>query len=109
MLLPLFGLASALAYGLNKRRLVGAWLLVEIGFLDTFYLCVFDPQNFGWSVAYTFAHRLAIGVLVAFDMDVVAIRRNGAAALRGGPLTASERLASDRARLSRSTRRLVLP
>ena len=40
-----------------------------VGFLDTFYLCVFDPHNFGWSVAYTFSGMaLAIGVLVAFDM-----------------------------------------
>jgi uncharacterized membrane protein YccC len=70
MLLPFFGLATALmTYGLNQRRFVGAWLLVEIGFLDTFYLCAFDPQNFGWSVAYTFSGiALALAVLVAFDM-----------------------------------------
>jgi uncharacterized membrane protein YccC len=70
MLLPFFGLATALMlYTLNKHRLVGAWVIVVIGFLDTFYLCVFDPQNFGWSVAYTFSGMaLAIGVLVAFDM-----------------------------------------
>jgi hypothetical protein len=70
MLLPFFGLATALlTYGLTKRRLVGAWLNVEVGFLDTFYLCAFDPDNFGWSVAYTFSDMaLAIGVLVAFDM-----------------------------------------
>src|SRR4029077_12514758 len=42
---------------------------VVVGFLDTFFLCVFDPQNFGWSVAYTFSGiAVAIGVLVAFDM-----------------------------------------
>ena len=36
---------------------------------DTFYLYVFDPHNFGWSVAYTFSGMsLAIGVMVAFDM-----------------------------------------
>ena len=53
LLLPFFGLATALIfYALNKRRLVGAWFNVLVGFLDTFYLCVFDPQNFGWSVAY---------------------------------------------------------
>src|SRR5262245_34781380 len=70
LLLPFFGLATALmTYGLSKRRLVGAWLLVQVTFLDTFYLCVFDPHNFGWSVAYTFSGvALAVGVLVDFDM-----------------------------------------
>jgi uncharacterized membrane protein YccC len=69
LLLPFFGLATALMlYTLNKQRLAGAWFNVAVGFLDTFYLCVFDPQNFGWSVTYTFAGiALAIGVLVAFD------------------------------------------
>jgi hypothetical protein len=69
LLLPFFGLATALMlYTLNKHRLAGAWFNVVVGFLDTFYLCVFDPQNFGWSVAYTFSGiTLAIGVLVAFD------------------------------------------
>jgi uncharacterized membrane protein YccC len=70
MLLPFFGLATALmTYALNKQGLVGAWFNVVVGFLDTFYLCVFDPHNFGWSVAYTFSGMaIAIGVLVAFDM-----------------------------------------
>jgi uncharacterized membrane protein YccC len=70
LLLPFFGLATALmTYWLNKQRLVGAWFNVVVGFLDTFYLCVFDRQNFGWSVAYTFSGiALAIGVLVVFDM-----------------------------------------
>jgi hypothetical protein len=70
ILLPFFGLATALmTYTLNKQGLVGAWFNVVVGFLDTFYLCVFDPQNFGWSVAYTFSGMsLAIGVLVVFDM-----------------------------------------
>jgi Fusaric acid resistance protein family len=70
MLVPFFGLATALmTYGLSKRGLAGAWLNVQVTFLDTFYLCVFDPKEFGWSVAYTFAGvALAIGVLVAFDM-----------------------------------------
>ena len=69
LLLPFFGLAAALmTYWLNKQRLVGAWFNVVVGFLDTFYLCVFDPQNFGWSVAYTFSCvAVGIAVLVAFD------------------------------------------
>ena len=70
MMLPFFGLATALgAYVLNKQKLPAAWLNCVVGFLDTFYLCVFDPHNFGWSVAYTFSGMsLAIGVLVVFDM-----------------------------------------
>ena len=70
MLLPFFGLATALgAYVLNKQKLPAAWLNCVVGFLDTFYLYVFDPHNFGWSVAYTFSGMsLAIGVLVVFDM-----------------------------------------
>ena len=70
MLLPFFGLATALgAYVLNKQKLPAAWLNCVVGFLDTFYLCVFDPHNFGWSVAYTFSGMsLAIGVMVVFDM-----------------------------------------
>ena len=70
MLLPFFGVATALGlYALNKLQLGGAWFNVVVGFLDTFYLCAFDPKNFGWSVAYSFSGiALAIGVLVAFDM-----------------------------------------
>ena len=70
MMLPFFGLATALgAYVLNKQKLPAAWLNCVVGFLDTFYLYVFDPHNFGWSVAYTFSGMsLAIGVLVVFDM-----------------------------------------
>jgi hypothetical protein len=79
MLLPFFGIATALMlYALNKLQLGGAWFNVVVGFLDTFYLCAFDPKNFGWSVAYSFSGiALAIGVLVAFDM---ALQR------RGGPV-----------------------
>ena len=70
LLLPFFGLVTALiTYGRSKRGLGGAWLAVEITFLHTFYLCVFDPHDFGWSVAYTFSGvALAIGVVVVFDM-----------------------------------------
>src|SRR5262245_49666953 len=70
LLLPFFGLATALgAYVLNKRKLPAAWLNCVVGFLDTFYLYVSDPHNFGWSVAYTFSGMsLAIGVMVVFDM-----------------------------------------
>ena len=70
ILLPFFALATILmTYVLNKQGLVGAWFNVVVGFLDTFFICVFDLQNFGWSVAYTFSGiAVAIGVLIAFDM-----------------------------------------
>jgi uncharacterized membrane protein YccC len=69
MLLPFLGVATALmSYALRKQGLVGAWSSIRVAFLDTFYLCVFEPQNFGWSVAYTFSGvAVGIGVLVAFD------------------------------------------
>jgi uncharacterized membrane protein YgaE (UPF0421/DUF939 family) len=69
MLLPFLAAATALiSYAFKKQGFVGAWFYMVIAFLDTFYLCVFDPQNFGWSVAYTFSGvAVGIAVLVAFD------------------------------------------
>jgi hypothetical protein len=46
MLLPFFGVATALMlYALNKLQLGGAWFNVVVAFLDTFYLCAFDPKT----------------------------------------------------------------
>src|SRR5262245_30065619 len=69
LLLPFLAAATALiSYAFKKQGFVGAWSYLIVAFLDTFYLCVFDPQNFGWSVAYTFSGvAVGIGVLVAFD------------------------------------------
>jgi len=69
LLLPFIAVATAvMTYGFNRRGLTGVWFNVEVAFLDTFYLCIFDPHDFGWSVAYTFSGiALAIGVLVLFD------------------------------------------
>ena len=69
ILLPFLAAATALiSYAFKKQEFVGAWFYMVIAFLDTFYLCVFDPQNFGWSVAYTFSGvAVGIAVLVAFD------------------------------------------
>jgi uncharacterized membrane protein YccC len=69
MLLPFLAAATALiSYAFKKQGFVGAWFYMVVAFLDTFYLCVFDPQNFGWSVAYTFSGvAVGIAVLVAFD------------------------------------------
>src|SRR4030095_11022828 len=69
MLLPFLAVATALiSYAFKKQGFVVAWFYMVIAFLDTFFLCVFDPQNFGWSVAYTFSGvAVGIAVLVAFD------------------------------------------
>ena len=56
LLLPFIAVATAvMTYGFNRRGLTGVWFNVEVAFLDTFYLCIFDPHDFGWSVAYTFS------------------------------------------------------
>jgi Fusaric acid resistance protein family len=69
LLLPFLAIAAgSISYAFKKQGFVGAWSYMVVAFLDTFYLCVFDPQNFGWSVAYTFSGvAVGIGVLVAFD------------------------------------------
>src|SRR5262249_35847993 len=69
MLLPFLAIAAGLiSYAFKKQGFIGAWSYLLVAFLDTFYLCVFDPQNFGWSVAYSFSGvAVGIGVLVAFD------------------------------------------
>src|SRR5215475_10261203 len=69
LLLPFLAIATgSISYAFKKQGFVGAWSYMLVAFLDTFYLCVFDPQNFGWSVAYSFSGvAVGIGVLVAFD------------------------------------------
>jgi hypothetical protein len=52
--LPFFALATTLiTYTRSKRGLGGAWLVIEIAFLDTFYVSIFHPRGFGGSVAPT--------------------------------------------------------
>jgi Fusaric acid resistance protein family len=69
LLLPFLAIAAgSISYAFKKQGFVGAWSYMVVAFLDTFYLRVFDPQNFGWSVAYSFSGvAVGIGVLVAFD------------------------------------------
>jgi uncharacterized membrane protein YccC len=70
LLLPVLGLVTALLlYGMQRRGLAGPWLpALGIGVIDTFYVCVFDPENFGWTVAHTYAGvALAVAVILAFD------------------------------------------
>lgn len=70
LLLPVLGLVTVIAlYGMQRRGLAGPWLpSLGIGVLDTFYVCVFDPVNFGWTVASTYAGvALAVAVVLVFD------------------------------------------
>jgi uncharacterized membrane protein YccC len=70
LLLPVLGLVTALLlYSLQRRGLAGPWLpSLGIGVIDTFYVCVFDPLSFGWTVAHTYAGvALAVAVVLAFD------------------------------------------
>src|SRR5882672_8467466 len=70
LLLPVLGLVTALSlYGMQRRGLAGPWLpSLGIGVIDTFYVCVFDPVSFGWTVAHTYAGvALAVAVVLAFD------------------------------------------
>ena len=70
LLLPVLGLVTALLlYGMQRRGLAGAWLAaLGIGVIDTFYVCVFDPMGFGWTVANTYAGvALAVVVVLVFD------------------------------------------
>src|SRR5262249_38989501 len=62
LLLPFLAIAAgSISYAFKKQGFVGAWSYMLVAFLDTFYLCVFDPQNFGWSVAYSFS-GVAVGI-----------------------------------------------
>jgi len=48
-------IALVLSYAMMGPLSAGKWLYVEISFLNTFFLMVFDPAHSGWAVAYTFA------------------------------------------------------
>src|SRR5262244_2665315 len=69
LLLPFLAAAVAsISYAFKKQGFVRAWSYLIVAFLDTLYLCVIAPHNFGCSVAYTFSGvAVGIGVLVAFD------------------------------------------
>ncbi|HEX3763607.1 MAG TPA: FUSC family protein [Kofleriaceae bacterium] len=70
LLLPVLGLVTTLAlYSMQRWGLAGPWLpSLGIGVIDTFYVCVFDPVGFGWTVANTYAGvALAVAVVLVFD------------------------------------------
>ncbi len=42
--------------------------MLEVIFLTTFFIIIFDPKNFGWSVGYTFGGTaVAFGTVMLFD------------------------------------------
>lgn len=59
-------IAVVLSYGMMGPLSAGKWLYIEISFLNTFFLMVFDPAQSGWAVAYTFA-----GGIVSFALLLV--------------------------------------
>jgi len=69
LMLPfLFVTAFGFRYIMSAYRLPYAWIIVEITFLTTFYLVIFDPHNFGVEVASTFGGVVISVILIAlFD------------------------------------------
>ncbi|HUY27933.1 MAG TPA: FUSC family protein [Candidatus Binataceae bacterium] len=69
LMLPFLGVvAMAFRYLMTVRRLPYAWVIVEITFLTSFYLVVFEPRDFGVEVAATFGGVVISFILVAlFD------------------------------------------
>lgn len=70
LMLPfLFVAAFVFRYVLSAFRLPYAWVIVEITFLTSFYLVVFDPQGFGVEAASTFGGVVISVILISlFDM-----------------------------------------
>ncbi len=64
LLVPFFSLtAAAWSYHFTDAELTNGWRMIEVVFLTTFFIIIFDPKNFGWSVGYTFG-----GMCVAFSL-----------------------------------------
>jgi uncharacterized membrane protein YccC len=64
-------LAAAVAsstYLFSDAQLADGWRQLQLFFVNTFWIVVFDPQGFGWSVGYNFGGAvIAFGLLVLFD------------------------------------------
>ncbi len=69
ILLTFFALfAGASTYFLTDAQLINGWRLVQILFLTSFWIVVFDPGGFGWSVAYAFSGTtVALVLIMLFD------------------------------------------
>ena len=69
LLVPFFSLAAAgWSYYFTDAQLTNGWRMIEVVFLTTFFIIIFDPKNFGWSVGYTFGGMcVAFGLVMLFD------------------------------------------
>ena len=69
MLITFFAFAAATStYLLSDAQLTNGWRMVQIFFLSSFWVVVFDPHGFGWSVAYAFAAALVgFSFIMLFD------------------------------------------
>lgn len=69
MLIAFFASAAAAStYLLSDAQLTNGWRMVQIYFLSSFWIVVFDPQGFGWSVAYNFSAALVgFSFIMLFD------------------------------------------
>ncbi|HVA41242.1 MAG TPA: FUSC family protein, partial [Candidatus Binataceae bacterium] len=69
MLVAFFAIAAAAStYLLSDAQLTNGWRMVQIFSLSSFWVVVFDPQGFGWSVAYAFSAALVgFSFIMLFD------------------------------------------
>lgn len=69
LLLAFFAIVSAAStYLLTDAQLTDGWRMVQILFLTSFWIVVFDPAGFGWSVGYAFAGSfVAFALVMLFD------------------------------------------
>jgi hypothetical protein len=69
LLVPFFAMvAGGWSYHFTDAQLTNGWRMIEVVFLTTFFIIVFDPKNFGWSVAYTFGGMcVTFGLVMLFD------------------------------------------
>jgi len=69
LLVPFFSLtAAAWSYYFTDAQLTNGWRMIEVVFLTTFFIIIFDPKDFGWSVGYTFGGMcVAFGLVMLFD------------------------------------------
>jgi len=69
LLVPFFSfVAAGWSYYFTDAQLTNGWRMIEVVFLTTFFIIIFDPKNFGWSVGYTFGGMcVAFGLVMLFD------------------------------------------
>jgi Fusaric acid resistance protein family len=62
------GCSRRFYYLLSDAQLADGWRQVQLFFVNTFWIVIFDPEGFGWSVGYNFGGALvAFGLIVLFD------------------------------------------